>query len=110
MSMRRDHAPYLWCDSSYLCWIGILQNRQGNEMSNKRKAQFSSPDQKQAKKQIDSLVQGGMNYVAATIAKKINEILAELDSTEVKPADAEGFKRGLVTAKALAEVHIQPNS
>lgn len=79
-------------------------------MSNKRKAQFDSPDQKQVKKQIDSLVQGGMNYVAATIAKKINEILAELDSAEVKPADIEGFKRGLALARTLAEVHIKPNS
>jgi hypothetical protein len=79
-------------------------------MSNKRKVQFDAQDQKKVKSQIDSLVQGGMNYVAATIAKKINEILAELESSEVKPADVEGFKRGLVTAKALVEVHIQPNS
>ena len=79
-------------------------------MSNKRKAQFDTDDQKKAKKQIDSLVQGGMNYVAATIVKKINEIISELETTDVKPVDADGFKRGLLLAITLAEVHIQPNS
>lgn len=78
-------------------------------MSNKKSIQFT-PDQKEAKRQIDSLVQGGMNYTAATIVKKINEIIAELDSAETKPADAEGFKRGLQIARGLAEVHIKPNS
>jgi hypothetical protein len=79
-------------------------------MSNKRKAQFDTTDQKDAKKQIDSLVQGGMNYVAATIVKKLNEIISELETTEIKPADSEGFKRGLTLARTIAEVHIQPNS
>ena len=78
-------------------------------MSNKKKIQFN-PDQKEAKRQIDSLVQGGMNYTAMTIVKKINEVLAELNSAEVLPADAEGFKRGLALARTLAEVHIKPNS
>ena len=79
-------------------------------MSNKRKVQFDATDQVKAKKQVDSLVQGGMNYTAATIVKKINEILKELDQNEPKPADSEGFKRGLILARTLAEVHIQPNS
>ena len=78
-------------------------------MSNKKNIQFT-PDQKEAKKQIDSLVQGGMNYTAATIIKKIDDILKELDQNEPKPADSEGFKRGLALARTLAEVHIKPNS
>lgn len=78
-------------------------------MSNKKKIQFT-PDQAEVKRQIDSLVQGGMNYTAATIIKKIDEILAEIDASEEKPADAEGFKRGLIVARTLAEVHIKPNS
>lgn len=78
-------------------------------MSNTKKIQFN-PDQAEVKRQIDSLVQGGMNYTAATIVKKINEIIAELDSAEVKPADVDGFKRGLQIARGLAEVHIKPNS
>jgi hypothetical protein len=80
------------------------------KMSNKRKAQFDAVDQKEAKKQIDSLVQGGMNYVAATIVKKLNEIISELEIVDEKPADSEGFKRGLTLARTIAEVHIQPNS
>ena len=78
-------------------------------MSNTKKIQFNA-DQTEAKRQIDSLVQGGMNYVASTIIKKIDEILAELESTEAKPADSEGFKRGLALARTLTEVHIKPNS
>lgn len=78
-------------------------------MSNKKKIQFN-PDQAEAKRQIDSLVQGGMNYVAATIVKKIDDVLAELEETDSKPADYEGFKRGLAVARVLAEVHIKPNS
>ena len=79
-------------------------------MSNKRKVQFDATDQVKAKKQVDSLVQGGMNYTAATIVKKINEIISELETTETVPSDAEGFKRGLILARTIAEVHIQPNS
>lgn len=78
-------------------------------MSNKKKIQFT-PDQAEAKRQIDSLVQGGMNYVAATITKKIDEIIAEMEASKTLPADSEGFKRGLALARTLAEVHIKPNS
>ena len=85
-------------------------HRVEEKMSNKRKAQFDAADQKDAKKQIDSLVQGGMNYVAATIVKKINEIISELETADIKPTDADGFKRGLALARTLAEVHIKPNS
>ena len=79
-------------------------------MSNKRKVQFDATDQVKAKKQVDSLVQGGMNYTAATIVKKINEIISELETAETVPPDAEGFKRGLILARTIAEVHIQHNS
>ena len=78
-------------------------------MSNKKKIQFN-PDQDEAKRQIDSLVQGGMNYVAATIVKKIDDVLAELEASDEIPVDINGFKRGLAVARVLAEVHIKPNS
>ena len=78
-------------------------------MSNKRKAQFDAVDQVEAKKQMDKLVRGGMNHIAVSIARAIGDILAELDATTDLPADSEGFKRGLILAKNIAELKITPD-
>ena len=75
-------------------------------MAEKQKRQFDTPDQVKAKAEMDKLVRGGMNYISITIAKEIAKIIAELEKNPGELEQAEGFKRGLITAQHIAEAKI----
>jgi hypothetical protein len=68
-----------------------------------------TPEDKQAKAELDKLIRGGMNYMAHHISELIEKIIAETGLNTPEEREKSDFVRGLSVAQQVAKAQIKPN-